>query len=282
MTTNPKNIPETAQESATSSEFALKLFSKSVLKQAKLRNLLQVSGGFERKTCLDLGSDNGVISHYLREEGGDWFSGDLTEEVVGAIRSLVVSNVDLVAGDALPYSDQQFDTVVVVDMLEHVENEERFISELDRILKSGGLLVVNTPNLKAFSPLRAFRHLIGQTDEKHGHLRPGYSEERLAQLMGKNYRLEQGYTYSGFFSEAIDTTIVFAYGLLKKFKGGENKEPEQGISKGLVVTEEGLKAFEKQFKIYSLIYPVVLAFSKLDKLIFFIPGFMRIAGFRKD
>ena len=154
---------------------------------------------------------------------------------MGAIRSLVVSNVDLVSGEGLPYSDQQFDTVVVVDMLEHVENEGQFISELDRILKPGGLLVINTPNLKSFSPLRAFRHLIGQTDEKHGHLRPGYSEERLVQLVGENYQLEQGYTYSGFFSEAIDTAIVFAYGLLKKLKGGgEKKKDEQGISKGLV------------------------------------------------
>ncbi len=282
MTSNPKNIPESPQKSAKGTEFALKLFSKSVLKQAKLRNLLKVSGSFEEKVCLDLGSDNGVISYYLREAGGNWCSGDLTEEVVGAIRSLVVSNVDLVAGDALPYTDQQFDTVVVVDMLEHVQSEDKFISELDRIVKPGGLVVINTPNLKPFSPLRAFRHLIGQTDEKHGHLRPGYSQERLQELVGDGYSLENGYTYSGFFAESIDTAIVFAYGLLKKLKSGADKSEKQGeISKGLVVTEEGLKAFEKQFKIYSLIYPIVSIVSKLDKLLFFIPGFMRIAGFRK-
>ena len=39
--------------------------------------------------CLDLGSDNGVVSLLLRERGGSWASGDLTEEAVASIRSLV-------------------------------------------------------------------------------------------------------------------------------------------------------------------------------------------------
>lgn len=273
---------------AQETNFAVKLFSYSVLKQAKLSEVKSYLGETEDKVCLDLGSDNGVISYYLREGGGKWFSADMTDEVVLSIRSLVKENVDKVGEGPFPYENQSFDKVVVVDMLEHVKDESFFILELYRILKPGGELIINTPNLKPWSFLRMFRHLIGQTDEAHGHLRPGYSEADLKKLTAGLFDYEKGKTYSGFFSESVDTGIVFAYGLLKKLTslGGKKEEKDDAnksdISKGLVVTSDGLKKFEKQFKLYKLIYPAVSLFSKLDKLIFFIPGYMRIAYLQKE
>ena len=220
-----------------------------------------------------LGSDNGVISVHLRRAGGNWASADLTEEAVGSIRSLVADDVHLVSGDRLPFSDAEFDLVVIVDMLEHVEDDVVFAKELARILKPNGRLVINAPNLKPYSPLRAFRHLIGQTDEAHGHLRPGYDRRALEALFSANFQFETTKSYSRFFSELIDTAIVFAYSLLSG-GGGHNKEE---VSKGLLMTEEKLKKMEKSFKLYSLIYPLVKFVSFGDLLIPFIPGFMRIS-----
>ena len=59
--------------------------------------------------CLDLGSDNGVVSLLLREGGGEWASGDLTEDAVASIRSLVETDTHLVRGDRLPFPDATFD-----------------------------------------------------------------------------------------------------------------------------------------------------------------------------
>ena len=258
----------------------LKLFSKSVLKQAKLKNLLKGLGSFENQRCLDLGSDNGVISYKLREIGGSWASGDLTEEVVSSIEGLVKEDVHLVSGDNLPFESTSFDKVVVVDMLEHVEDDKKFVDELARILKPEGQLIINAPNLKPGSLLRMFRHLIGQTDEAHGHLRPGYAKPELYQLTKEKFEFQSTWTYSKFFSEAVDTAIVFAYETLKKFKSGGEKKEDSEVSKGLVVTEEGMKTFQKQFKLYSLIYPVFLICSKLDYLVPF-SGYMRLSSFKR-
>lgn len=259
------------------SSWALQLFSKSVLKQRKLKEISAVLGDCSSKRCLDLGSDNGVISFLLRSRGGCWASADLSPETVNSIRSLVGTDVHLVAGGELPFADEEFDAIAVVDMLEHVPDDRRLMEELRRVLKPGGLLVLNVPNLKTGSPLRLIRHLIGQTDEAHGHLRPGYSESDLQELCGQHLVLERTHTYSRFFSELIDTMIVFGYGLLA---GASSKEPQK-VSKGLVVTEEGLKKFHKKFRMYSAIYPVVKSVSKLDLLIPFVPGFMRLAVCRK-
>ena len=91
-------------------------------------------------------------------------------------------------------------------MLEHVPDDRAFAAELARVTRPGGTLVVNTPYLRD-TPLRRLRHAIGQTDEKHGHLRPGYDAEALRALLAPAFALERWHTYSRFFSEAVDTGI---------------------------------------------------------------------------
>ena len=48
--------------------------------QQKLRELVSMLGPTDGLRCLDLGSDNGVVSLLLRRRGGTWSSADLTEE----------------------------------------------------------------------------------------------------------------------------------------------------------------------------------------------------------
>ena len=166
--------------------WAVALFRRSVLKQRKLAEITSLLGPTEGHRCLDLGSDNGIVSLLLRERGGDWASGDLTEDAVASIRSLVETDVHLVHGDRLPFPDATFDRVAVVDMLEHVSDDDAFVTELARVTKAGGRLVVNTPHLKR-TALRRLRHALGQTDEKHGHRRPGYTPEPgFSELLGSS------------------------------------------------------------------------------------------------
>src|SRR4029450_6351394 len=94
------------------------------------------------------------------------------------VGSLEQQRVSPVGGAPLPFRDAEFDRVVVVDMLEHVPDEAAFVAELARITGPGGRLGGNTPHLKR-TALRRLRHALGQTDEKHGHLRPGYTPEAL-------------------------------------------------------------------------------------------------------
>ena len=126
-------------------ELLLKLFNKSVLKQQKWKELYAVLGDLEGKACLDLGSDNGVISYLLRSRGGTWCSGDLNGEVVESIASVVGNAVFLTDGTRMPIEDKSLDLVVVVDMLEHVREDTALIQELSRIMKPGAKLIINVP-----------------------------------------------------------------------------------------------------------------------------------------
>jgi SAM-dependent methyltransferase len=171
----------------------------------------------------------------------------------------------------MPFADGEFDRVVVVDMLEHVRDEAAFAAELARVLKPGGLLVVNTPHRKD-GALRRVRHLLGQTDEKHGHLRPGYAAGDLERVLTPAFRIESQRTYSRFFSEAIDTAINAVVGGLGK----------KGSAKGIVVTGADLGRHGRLFAAYSAIYPAVWLLSRLDHLLPWASGYMRIAVARRS
>lgn len=236
--------------------WALRLFSKSPLKRDKVAALLSVLGPVEGKRCLDLGSDNGVVSLLLRKQGGSWASGDLTPETVEAILSLVETDVHLVTEDKMPFADGAFDVVVVVDMLEHVEHEGAFVAELARVLRPGGRLVVNTPHARN-TALRRLRLKLGQTDEKHGHLRPGYTRESLGALLRPWFEVGESKTYTKAFSETVDTVMQWGLeGLGKK-----------GSKKGVVVTGGDLNRHARLFTAYSAIFPFVWVFSRLDALL---------------
>ena len=251
----------------SSEPWALRLFRRSPLKQRKLAEVARALGPTDELRCLDLGSDNGVISLMLRRRAGRWASADMTDEAVASIRTLVGSDVHRTDGTRLPFPSGEFDRVVVVDMLEHVADEAAFVAELARVTRPGGRLIVNTPHLKE-TALRRFRHALGQTDERHGHLRPGYTPGRLTALLDGRFTVESQRTYSRFFSELVDAAINWAVALLGK----------PGSAKGQVVTETDLRKHRTMFLVYSAIYPFVWACARLDALIPWASGYMLIAS----
>src|SRR5690606_34648814 len=117
--------------------------------------------------------------------------------------------------------NEHFDLVVIVDFLEHIESDREFINEVYRILKPKGKLVVNVPNPKR-GMLRRIRFLLGQTDEAHGHVRPGYSLSALETLLSDGFLLSRSESYSRLFSVLIDTLITGALDLLKR--GGRGRK----------------------------------------------------------
>ena len=272
-------MKETNKRSEPAGNWHLRLFKKSVLKQAKLREILSLLGPTEGKKCLDIGGDNGLISYHLRKRGGKWASADLEEEAVNSIRSLVKTEVYKIDGRKTPFEDNTFDLVVIIDFLEHISTDRIFIEELRRIMKNESKLIINVPYLKKYSLIRALREGLGLTDERHGHLRSGYSIEQLRGMLKGKFEILKERTYSRFFSELLDTLLTFAYTNLACRQAGPGNSKQ--TRKGTLVTEKEFGRNKKIFKVYSIVYPFFWLIAKLDYLIFFVRGHNLILEARK-
>ncbi|MDD2807011.1 MAG: methyltransferase domain-containing protein [Patescibacteria group bacterium] len=63
--------------------------------------------------------------------------------------------------EAMPYEDNLFDTIYLGEVLEHTWQPKVLIGECFRVLKPGGVLILDTPNVYALSRLIRY-FIIGQ------------------------------------------------------------------------------------------------------------------------
>jgi len=238
----------------------VRLFKKSLTKQAKLHNLRRLLSPTEGKTCLDVGGDNGVIPWMLRRNGGLWLSVDASDKAVASMRALFGDDqVFPIDGPELPFEDNTFDTIVVIDYLEHLRDDAAFLRECHRCIKPKGELIINVPFIKSFSLIRGLKKLLGLTDELHGHVRPGYRLRDLYEITKDGFDIVEKQNYGGFFVELIDTILQKAAG--NKAGHGEGKD-----RKGLMLDQQDLRRYAGAFRLYSILYPFLKLAAGLDAL----------------
>lgn len=251
----------------------VRLFRKSVLKQTKFNKMIDALGPTEGKHILEIGSDNGVFSYLFRQRGGKWKSADMDLRSVKAMEELVETDVYRIAdGKPLPFANNEFDVVLIVDIIEHLHDDAGFMREIYRVLKPNGRLIINAPNVKDKSLLMRFRNVLGMTDANHGHVRPGYTHDDLLQLCENKFKIETFETHTKFFSKLVDTLMVIAISILKR----NRKEKTSG--RGVLVTGRDMKSYESMFRVYTFLYPFIKLISSLDHLLFFRSGYMLIAA----
>lgn len=98
----------------------------------------------------DLAAGEGAFSVRLRDLGHDVVAVDASNDhwKVPSIEHRVI-DLDSEFAEAVRSGDGDFDAVVAIEIIEHLENPFRFVRECAKLVKPGGLLFVTTPNVEA-------------------------------------------------------------------------------------------------------------------------------------
>jgi 2-polyprenyl-3-methyl-5-hydroxy-6-metoxy-1,4-benzoquinol methylase len=274
-----------AAESKTAEDefWQLQLFRKSLKKQQKLQALTEFLGKDLDRECLLItcGDNNGAMNWHLKKMGGNWSWADAERDSISQISEVTGDEVIQMDKEnpSLPFNDHSFDEVITIDVHEHLKNPGLINQELSRLIKPGGRVIVTTPNGDEKKLVTRIKKLVGMRPEDYGHYVVGYDTPELAaQLRQVNLNPDQDSSYSKFFTELLELMINFAY--VKVL----SKRSEAKVEKGQIAPQNinQVKSVEKTLKLYSLVYPVFLAISKLDFLDLSPSGYAVIVAARKD
>jgi len=110
------------------------------------------------RRVLDLGCGTGYGSEEMAGLAGRLTSIDISPDAVSTARSFSKRrNIDFAAADAgrLPFRNASFDLVVAFEVIEHLADWPKMLSEVRRVLSSGGQFIVSTPNKLYYAESRA-------------------------------------------------------------------------------------------------------------------------------
>jgi 2-polyprenyl-3-methyl-5-hydroxy-6-metoxy-1,4-benzoquinol methylase len=135
---------------------------------------------------LDVGCATGDFLAFVRHKG-QVIGLEPVHSAAQCARHQVGSVVVRAVLNTSPFSNESFDVVTLWDVLEHVYDPRRVIDEASRILRVGGILVVNHPNLDSIDRYIFGKFWLGYELPRHLYLFP---TKLLRQLMSE-YGLEQ-------------------------------------------------------------------------------------------
>lgn len=176
--------------------------------EANRQNILSLIEFNPDGSLLDLGCDDGGWTMLLarRMQSKNVNGVEIVEERAERARSLGV-NVQI--GDLarpLTYSDNAFDLIHANQVIEHVPDVDLFTSEIYRVLKPGGRVVVSTENASSWHNI--FALLMGWQMFSLSNL----SERRLG--IGNPMALHRG---EGNHLKSWTHKVIFSYRGLKEF-----------------------------------------------------------------
>ncbi|PID52806.1 MAG: hypothetical protein CR972_00110 [Candidatus Moraniibacteriota bacterium] len=148
------------------------------------------------KNVLDIACGSGYGSQILHDAGAKSVCGvDISQETIAYCQEKY-PEITFAHGsvDAIPLEDYSVDVIVSFETLEHVDVcvQEKFMQEVNRVLRTDGILILSTPNALVYK------------EENDFHVKE-LTPKELDILLKKNHL-----QYTLFFQESIDSNYILS------------------------------------------------------------------------
>jgi methionine biosynthesis protein MetW len=128
---------------------------------------------------LDLASGNSIVgSYWAKEYGADVTAFDFSQAALADANKRGVKTVLGSVEEKLPFKSNTFDTVFWGDNIEHVFSPADILTEIHRILKSGGRIILSTPN-QSYWRYRLYMLMHGELPRTEGDVNEPWEWEHI-------------------------------------------------------------------------------------------------------
>lgn len=216
--------------------------------------------GDRRTVCVDLYAPN---LHYYRDKI--------------AFVSSAQSPLCVVARLAeLPFKAGVFRFALCSEVLEHLENDDGAARELARVLTADGRVVITVPHARwgfaSFLELLGVQTVHDAPGPEH-HFRVGYTEDTLGKLLSRcGLQVEYYRYYLRLFTRLVTDLISLGNLLIQRLAYHRTTWNWAEVAD----LEES-----RLFRFYTWIFPLLWLFTRLDRLLIWMPGFGLVVAGRK-
>lgn len=145
---------------------------------------------------LDVGCLDGTIGALFMEMGNDVYGVDASEPAIAKALERGIKAVRGNVEERFPFDNEMFDAVFAGEIVEHIFDIDMMLSEIHRVLKPNGILVVTTPNLATLGRrllllVNRNPHIeISFTGGAAGHIRYFIQQTLLNILVKHNFKVD--------------------------------------------------------------------------------------------
>jgi len=185
------------------------MFYKKPTVRENFENVFEyVLGGRKYKHILDVGCGTGfyfpILKEYTSKLTGIDFSPEMIQEAKKLIKNKKFKNVmaEIANIEKLKYKDNSFDCVLCFDVLHHIQNLNKGLSEIKRVLKDKCVFIAIEPNM--LNPMMFIAHLVPK--EERGAVKRNYPG--LIKKILKKYFSKVSISYINYIASAKNKKII--------------------------------------------------------------------------
>lgn len=154
--------------------------------ERKMKIIVKIIEEFYGRKILDCGCGEGILVEEFKSKGYDIEGIDKNYESE-FVKAGDITNME--------YPDNQFDVVLLLDVLEHLPYNEQYsaLKEIKRVLKNQGTLILSMPNIANMSARLKLLILgeLSRTDKDYNHLGERTFKEIKRILIQHNFSIKK-------------------------------------------------------------------------------------------
>ena len=102
-------------------------------------------------SVLEVGPGTGNNVQYYRDKASEITLLEINKDTADSLKSKFKGDKKItVQNSDINSQERKFDTILYMDVLEHIEDDEMFFNNLEFYLKNDGKIIINVPSLQIF------------------------------------------------------------------------------------------------------------------------------------